>query len=1135
VVTGSSVALAAGAGCGKTTVLTARYLSDLEGDAGAGGGRPLRSIVALTFTNKAARELRKRIRQRCRDRLSEGRDGARWRSILRGLEAAPIGTFHEFCGDWLRRHAALAGVDPDFTILDETIAGTIRDEALGGCMRRWLAEAGEDSDLVALAVEFGLNRVRQALAGLIARRSAGDITPWADRSVEEIVARWKAAWDGQGRAARLLKVVNAARRCAALLAAHESTHPVMRERRAFLLEHLSGLDPREAPDELLDAIRGHAMVQGAGNKADWPSPSIYEQVKSHFERLRKEIDAFGKGSSWDEDATREAAELGRRLARLVGQLDQAYRAAKRARGGLDFDDMLILTRDLLRDHPELAGDADEGIPTRYLVDEFQDTDEVQGEILRRLGGPALNGGRLFLVGDDKQSIYRFRGAKPRIFQEFRAGFAAAGRHALTENYRSVPAILDFVNALFADVFAETGEGARLVPGPKTFPATSGPAVEFLWTDEPVDEDAGGTRLATSDQRKIEARWIARRLHQRLNEGWKVRDPGSGKLRDAGAGDIALLFRSMASVGDYEAALAAEGFDYHVVGGSAFYAQQEIHDLINVLSVIEDPRDVVSLAGALRSPFFCVSDDGLYWLSMSRFGDLADGLQHADEIDELSSPDGPQAWRARALLLRWRDLKDRVPIAALVDRVLDESGYEAALLGEYLGARKRANARKLVRMARQFDAHGGFTVADFVNRLRADLRRPPREEQAATTDEAGTSLRLMSIHQAKGLEFPIVVLPDLNRKSGDDRDFVGFHPDLGPLVRVAGDPAPGEEAGPEEKRQSLGWQTYQAIEQGEEDAEALRLFYVATTRARDALILSAGLSPEGKATSRAMALVAERFDRTSGVCVASLPAGWTEPRVHVTRQCPPASGVAASGRVGRPPLIEIAERIDATPVAPAAQPDGSRRDRPRFVDLDPARVLPPTLARLDRLVRAILADPRALSVRDLPRVAAEAARRQRPAAPALMIDQALRRLDPWLEGALGRMLDEAVESRRGLAWTIAWPFEAPDARRTVYAGTTEFLLCDHRGEWSAVVVALAEASIRHERLRLQLALRTASVLGCDPAPRGWLLRLGPDGALHREERLDPDDIGDLEYLAPGTTPSDSDRANDDGPPAAEDVF
>ncbi len=484
-----------------------------------------------------------------------------------------------------------------------------------------------------------------------------------------------------------------------------------------------------------------------------------------------------------------------------------------------------------------------------LVDEFQDTDPIQGEILERLTGESFPSGRLFLVGDAKQSIYRFRGARPEIFEEFRDRFPESGRLSLTENFRSVPGILDFVNALFADTFEDPD--AALIPVVGPVPDHDQPVVEFLWATE-SEEAAKSSQSSAHDRRELEARWLARRLRQRLGVGWMVRDRQTREVRQAHPGDVAFLFRAMTDVGPYESALVEEGFDYHVIGGSAFYAQQEVHDLINVLSVIEDPLDAVALAGTLRSPFFCLSDDGLFWLSTARH-DLVDGLRNADAIAQLSERDRQHARRARDLLSHWRGLKDRVAIAALVDRVLDESGYEAALLGEFLGDRKRANARKLVRLARQFDQQGGFTLAAFVARLRADLKRPPREEQAATTDEQGTSVRLMSIHQAKGLEFPIVVIPDLNRKSAADLDAVAFDPTLGPLVRRGkdraaepGTSAKGDDAADEGTRESLGWLAYQALERHHEEKEALRLFYVATTRARDALDPIGGPGAVGEA-------------------------------------------------------------------------------------------------------------------------------------------------------------------------------------------------------------------------------------------------------------------------------------------------
>jgi ATP-dependent helicase/nuclease subunit A len=185
-VQGASVALSAGAGCGKTTVLTARFLKSLGGPASE--RRPLRSLVALTFTEKAASELRDRIRQRCHERLigAPNEDVAHWRSILRGLEAAPVSTFHEYCTRLLRRHAPSAGIDPDFQVLDEAIAASVLDESLARCVRRWLADTNED--LIELAVEYSLPRVREALGELVKGQSPRDLAAWAGRSEDEVIA-----------------------------------------------------------------------------------------------------------------------------------------------------------------------------------------------------------------------------------------------------------------------------------------------------------------------------------------------------------------------------------------------------------------------------------------------------------------------------------------------------------------------------------------------------------------------------------------------------------------------------------------------------------------------------------------------------------------------------------------------------------------------------------------------------------------------------------------------------------------------------------------------------------------------------------------------------------------------------------
>jgi ATP-dependent helicase/nuclease subunit A len=530
----------------------------------------------------------------------------------------------------------------------------------------------------------------------------------------------------------------------------------------------------------------------------------------------------------------------------------------------------------------------------------------------------------------------------------------------------------------------------------------------------------------------------------------------------------------------------------------------------VLSAIEDPNDPLALAGALRSPFFALSDNGLYLLADGRHGDLADSLSQCDQVDALSPLDRERALRARRLLGEWRGLKDHLPIAALVDRVLDESGFEAALLGEFLGDRKRANARKLVRLARRFDARGGFTLAHFVAQLREDLRKPPREDEAATTDEAGESIRLMSIHQAKGLEFPIVVVPDLNRKSDHGRAGVAFHEDLGPLVRL-GKASAGLDPDEVDSTDALGWKTYQILEKVQEDEESRRLFYVATTRARDVLILSAGNGPEAKPVSIAMQLLDKRFDRTTGFCRHILPEGWGAPSVRVTTMSPLSRSVGPRERRPQPDLLAVANVItSATLEAPKAR-SASRRPPPRFVDLLEAPDRSPRAIRVQQLVRAILDDPLALALAlelELePLKFIEAARRagrrlEPPAASELVLD-AVRLLDPWLSGPLGQELAKASKIERGYDWTLNWPPGSDHS--TVFQGRAEFVACDPSGVRSVFVFSTPGTLESLERLRLLLSARVVERETQEKVAHCRRVVLGDEGAMVEESDVSEDVI------------------------------
>lgn len=1121
-----SVALGAGAGCGKTTVLTERFLAEIEGAE----GRPLRALVALTFTDKAARELRQRIRDRCRDRLAAGKDTARWRSVLRALEAAPIGTFHEFAGKLLRAHAVEIGIDPEFAILNDAVASSLRDVAIRTTLRRMLAE--RQTDLTLTAIDYGLRQIRTALDTMLATRMAGDLGSGCELDPKELVDRWMRVWEEQGRPAVLRGLVPLARCCRDLLTGLEATHPKLRDRRAELLERLPMLEQRTCSDLQLDEIRGLARVNDLSAKGIWPAPEIKEAVKGVFASLRDKIDDVLKKGAISPDLSLESAGNSLRLMRLAARARREYDEVKSSRRGLDFDDLLVKTRELLADGPDPAASLASREAIEFvLVDEFQDTDRIQSEILRRLGDNDFFRGRMFVVGDTKQSIYRFRGAEPAIFDRWCGEFPEPGRLSLTENFRSVPGVIHFVNALFAECFPSAdlqgpnaGQAHRLASVRRDH--SEEPAVTFLWAlPEPLDEEAERPAKLSADERRTnEARSLAQWIRDRLSAGWTIVDRQAGQPRQAHAGDVAFLFRAMTDVWHYETALAELDFDYHTIGGSAFYAQQEVRDVVSVLSVVEDPLDEVALAGALRSPFFSLSDEALFWLARKFEGGLSEGLVQAGEIAELSDRDRVLAVRAGALLTRWRDIKDRVPLASLVASILDESGFEAALVCEFLGSRKLANTRKLVRLARDFDRQEGFTLADLVTRLRADLDSPPREEQASTTDEESEVIRLMSIHQAKGLEFPIVVIPDLNRKMNPPDALIGLHPELGLVVRpprtpplqtqVDAEPASGE---------SVGWLAFGAVEAEEDRKEALRLFYVAATRARDHLVLSAGLEAQPKPgdpaaaylsalgscciqnpgnpkpSSPAMQLLLERFDWRSGACRARLPDGWPSPRVTVMLASPPEPE-GHRPRTPRRRFQEIEQAITTAVLEPRSVVRPSRR--PRLVDLDQDPQTPSRKARLGSLIRATLTDRGLLQGRPLVEVCSRIAARQAPAASFAIQNEALLCLEPWLDSPLFHELRDASRGRRAIERSVRWilPWPRDGAAAMMIRGRCDLIFRDRKGFWRPVIVSTHHAECEADHLRLLLAGAAADRLGKGPSGPPWWVQADPGRELLVEPRL-----------------------------------
>jgi ATP-dependent helicase/nuclease subunit A len=678
-----------------------------------------------------------------------------------------------------------------------------------------------------------------------------------------------AAWQHDARAVLLPRYVDhlisarpAIARCLDLLRRHPPRPGEMAEKVRTLLTELPRL--ADAPDletavtNLIEA----AKVGRIGAKA-WPDPAVYEPIKKALEDFRddlrgRKLEGFAAAPEGLEDAAR----VGARFLRVAAEAAAVYRARKRGHGVVDFHDLLLLTRDLLRDRADVRA----RLQGRYrflLLDELQDTDPVQMELIGHLCGAGLTAGKLFTVGDTNQSIYLFRGADVHLFQGLRRQVPHEGRQGLTVNFRSQPAVLDFANALLGHRLTEYEP--LIAHHPQVNP---GPCVEFLWTPRPG-------KVGVTEARTLEAETIARRV-ARMVKGESLavdREVEPHTLRPVRPGDVVLLFRAMSNVHLYEAALRRHGLDYYLVGGRAFFAQQEIYDLLNLLRALGNPQDSVSLAGTLRSPFCCLSDEALFVLGRHPDG-LWAGLLDDSREAQAPADQRERIDRARRHLRRWRGLKDRLPITRLLGAAFADSGFDAATQFEPLGDRKLANLWKLLDLARAFDRTGLFGLAEFIDRLGDFVRRQPREEQAATQPENADVVRLMTIHQAKGLEFPVVVLPDLAAATGGAaRPVAEWDANLGCVARPPAD----EETPP---FPDFSWKLRQTRAELEEWREDLRILYVACTRARDYLVLSASLAEPFLPANAAMLTLAERFNLQTGRYLVEGIAEQRVPRVKV---------------------------------------------------------------------------------------------------------------------------------------------------------------------------------------------------------------------------------------------------------------
>jgi ATP-dependent helicase/nuclease subunit A len=893
----TSIALAAGAGCGKTFVLSERFLSHLDHDSTlVQEAATLHQLVAITFTDAAAREMRRRIRQKCYERsqtapTKESQDD--WLKLLRSIEAARVSTIHAFCASLLRAHAMEAGLDATFGVVEQGAADVLVSEVIDNVLRARLAEL--DATTLELAASSGLSKLKDQLRELVSFRHEPAFERWREATADEVVAAWQECHENEALPAALAELASSPDLRAIVELLHSVTPPVKKasfvEAKAQLLALLPRLATGDLDEVALQQLRSYVGVQSICTAKDWPTKEAFDAYRDACKRFRDALDKHTP-KPFSAAAARRAAELGLNLLDLAHAVIQEYERQKAREGQLDFDDLLFHAYRLLT-NPEHAAlrerlSADLRL---LLVDEFQDTDRLQVDLVKALCGDVADG-KLFFVGDMNQSIYRFRGAQPDVFLDLRNQIPEPGQLPLTRNFRSQPAVLNFVNALFHQALGPDYRPLR----PKRPQITPEPAIELLWTLTPDKRRPGGKQ----DARAQEARRIARRLRELMeSETPLIADAAAeGGKRPLQPGDVAILFRALSDVALYESALRDYELDYYLVGGHAFYAQQEIYDVLNLLRAVASPADEISLAGVLRSPFFSLADETLFWLVESA-GSLNNGL-FADHLPkELSTTERLKAAAAAETLASLRARKDSPAITTLLAEALARTGYDAALLSEFLGDRKLANLNKLVEQARTADAGHVLDLAGFIAQLAEFVAREPKEALAATLSESADVIRLMTIHHAKGLEFPLVIVPDVDRKPEFRAPAAALHATLGPVVKPPSDD--------DEEPATTGIDLFRTLEKRADAEERKRLFYVATTRAADYLMLSSSLAgyEPNELESDWMKLLAERFDLASGALRGELPADYPPPQLLVT-DTEPSTEFKPVGSGRGPDLVAVVE-------------------------------------------------------------------------------------------------------------------------------------------------------------------------------------------------------------------------------------
>ncbi len=784
----------AGAGTGKTRTMVERILRLIVDE-----GVAIRRIAAITFTEKAAAELRAKIREALQAELAKSPGTTPARRALAEIDAASISTIHSFCQSLLKRRPLQAAMDPLATILDQGA----EDELRADVYDRWFDKLVADPPPALLALWRALPvRARRDDADALWRMCGAvcrDADLLAGTAAQRTFDREREWTEIRIRAAALRELVSGTCIDSSDLAAMRGLE---------YLDALDRFDPNSTDEKRQVAPKPNRQ---GGSAKKWASGGL-EAFKAARDELagavQKYLTIMNAAVVWD------VFDLARDFARRFDE-------RKRRLGLLGFQDLLVRANRMLSENADDVRADLAGLYDEILIDEFQDTDPLQVEIAARLAGISVGRGdakpRLFVVGDPKQSIYRFRRADIEIYERAKTDWLANGApHFLTVNFRCAPAIIDAVNDIFAAIWpgdAATDKDPRYVPlvagrlDSGKGRAPKGAGVVVLRSTRALGKADRPNDLSYA----AIARWIAKSER----DGLPITDPVTGRIRPMTFGDVAILNRRGTTFDDMEEELRAHGVPFLVVGGKAYYRRPEITGIVAGLRALADPADTLALAEWLTCDFVGFSDEDLLRNRLTHgafdlFGDFGSDdrmSKHLRALGEISAARNKRGCAATARALF--DMADVTTTAAVFRR----------------GDVAVANLEKILDRAAAADAEHAL-FEEFVRRLATDMDSDREEPDHAVVEDGDNIVSLLTIHKAKGLDWPIVILPDLHARFQEGAGgAVAFHRATGEIgVRLA-----------------KGFETemYEELREREQEferAERTRLLYVAMTRARDWLVL-----------------------------------------------------------------------------------------------------------------------------------------------------------------------------------------------------------------------------------------------------------------------------------------------------------